>query len=111
MFSFIQIVMNVNSTIMDVNTVVLTLLAVIHAPAELAMNYNLINAIVLVISNCYSSVNMLNKINITDINECSRGTDLCEHNCHNTIGSYYCSCDTGYFLTANGYSCHGIYIL
>ena len=47
--------------------------------------------------------------NFADINECSRGTDLCDHNCHNTIGSYYCSCNTGYFLTANGYSCHGMY--
>ena len=53
-------------------------------------------------------VHVVNEI-ILDINECSRGTDLCDQNCHNTIGSYYCSCNTGYFLTANGYSCHGMY--
>jgi len=52
----------------------------------------------------------LTKINFTDINECSEGTDLCDQNCHNTVGSYYCSCNTGYFLTANGYSCNGKHV-
>ena len=37
-FLFTQIVMNANSTFMDVNMVVLTSLVVTHAPAELAMN-------------------------------------------------------------------------
>ena len=37
-FLFIQIVMNASSTFMDVNMVVLTLLAVIHVLVELGMN-------------------------------------------------------------------------
>ena len=43
----------------------------------------------------------------TDINECAEGTHECEHNCHNTIGSYTCSCRTGYSLNADGRACDG----
>ena len=44
-----------------------------------------------------------------DINECIAGTDNCEHNCLNTgnCGGYGCSCNTGYTLDSNGYSCIG----
>ena len=46
-----------------------------------------------------------------DINECSSIKKGCAHahNCTNTIGSYYCSCNAGYVLS--GKSCNGIYIL
>ncbi|XP_077993150.1 uncharacterized protein LOC144447118 [Glandiceps talaboti] len=33
-----------------------------------------------------------------DTDECARGTDECEHNCHNTVGGYTCSCYDGYEL-------------
>ena len=46
----------------------------------------------------------------TDINECVRGTHNCDQNCHNTIGSFHCSCNTGYFLSVNGYSCNGTFV-
>ena len=36
-----------------------------------------------------------------DNNECTMGTDNCEQNCTNTVGSYNCSCNTGYNLTGN----------
>lgn len=38
-----------------------------------------------------------------DINECIEGADECDHNCHNSIGSYSCSCRDGYQLEANGH--------
>ena len=43
-----------------------------------------------------------------DINECSRGTDRCSNRatCRNTVGSYTCSCNSGY--RGNGRSCTGI---
>ena len=51
-----------------------------------------------------------------DINECdepdgSPDADECAHNCHNNIGSYTCSCDTGYRLDADGRGCNGEYLL
>ena len=33
---------------------------------------------------------------LTDINECIEGTSGCQHNCHNNIGSFTCSCNPGY---------------
>ena len=43
---------------------------------------------------------------ITDIDECSQGNGGCEHICTNTVGSYYCTCNTGYLLY-NGKHCYG----
>ena len=44
----------------------------------------------------------------SDINECVLGTNNCNQNCHNTIGSYYCSCDPGYHLLSHPHICSGI---
>ena len=44
---------------------------------------------------------------LTDIDECSLGTDSCSQSCTNTIGSYTCSCNTGYTLNSDGYTCDG----
>ena len=42
-----------------------------------------------------------------DINEClpNGGLGPCAQNCTNTIGSFYCSCNTGYNIS--GYACNG----
>ena len=45
---------------------------------------------------------------VTDINECAEGIDQCAQNCHNTAGSYTCSCNTGYSLDSNGRGCSDI---
>ena len=44
---------------------------------------------------------------IADINEClpNGGLGPCAQNCTNTIGSFYCSCNTGYSIS--GYACNG----
>lgn len=48
-----------------------------------------------------------------DIDECTNITygiqDGCEHNCHNSIGSYHCTCDEGYTLQPDGKKCQGNY--
>ena len=44
-----------------------------------------------------------------DINECDTNNGGCDHNCTNTIGSFECSCSTGYHLCDNVY-CIGDYI-
>ena len=44
---------------------------------------------------------------VTDTDECSRDIDGCEHDCSNTIGSFICSCNTGYALMANNKNCIG----
>ena len=42
-----------------------------------------------------------------DVDECADGTDLCAQNCLNTIGSYTCSCNTGYRLAMDEKMCDG----
>ena len=43
----------------------------------------------------------------SDINECSGGSHGCSQICTNTIGSYTCSCNSGYRLGSNGRTCIG----
>ena len=43
-----------------------------------------------------------------DINECSSNNGGCQHNCYNTVGSYYCTCNTGWVLSSNGQTCTGM---
>ena len=45
----------------------------------------------------------------TDINECNSNNGGCAQNCHNTAGSYNCSCNNGYYLAGNGKNCNGEY--
>ena len=48
---------------------------------------------------------------VTDTDECSLGTDQCAQNCHNNVGSYTCSCKTGFNLYSDGRHCDGNYII
>ena len=42
-----------------------------------------------------------------DINECTEDTDGCAQTCINTVGSYTCSCGTGYRLASDRRRCDG----
>ena len=46
-------------------------------------------------------------ISESDINECEEQTDRCAQNCINSAGSYSCTCNSGYRLQSNGFSCNG----
>ena len=45
----------------------------------------------------YTSVSFVLNFN-ADINECLSYKGGCEYRCHNTQGSYYCTCPAGYSL-------------
>ena len=47
------------------------------------------------------------KSTVNVVNECSNANGGCEHNCLNTIGSYQCTCNSGYRMENNGHSCTG----
>ena len=44
---------------------------------------------------------------LLDIKECESHNGQCDHNCINTIGSFYCTCDSGYKLNGDKLSCDG----
>ena len=44
-------------------------------------------------------------IYFSDENECAT-PGLCQHTCHNIVGGYHCTCNTGYRLV-NGHNCTG----
>ena len=43
-----------------------------------------------------------------DIDECSRGSHGCHHNCRNVPGSYFCSCRRGFRLSNDLKTCVGM---
>lgn len=44
-----------------------------------------------------------------DVNECRRPLErrVCHHSCHNTVGSFLCTCRPGFRLRADRVSCEG----
>ena len=43
-----------------------------------------------------------------DTNECGYNNGGCAQNCHNIIGSYFCTCNgSGYTLNSNRHTCDG----
>ena len=45
---------------------------------------------------------------IVDIDECQIDDGGCSQQCSNTVGSYNCSCISGYELTDDNHTCTGI---
>lgn len=43
-----------------------------------------------------------------DIDECAEGRHSCAQSCTNTVGSYECSCTTGYHLANDDHRCNGM---
>ena len=44
---------------------------------------------------------------LLDVDECSLNNGNCQQSCHNSVGSYRCTCASGYTLMADGRSCAG----
>ena len=43
-----------------------------------------------------------------DIDECSEGIFGCSQGCINSVGSYFCTCQTGYYLDSDNTTCLGL---
>ena len=57
----------------------------------------------------YKFLPPLTEFDVSDVDECTEGIDNCDQNCHNTDGSYTCSCNGGCTLHSNGLTCVGKY--
>ena len=86
----------------------LTLLVLSHAPATLDTDLHLM--VILVMVNLIYHYLLITSLEVNlsiDINECTEGTSGCSHTCSNTVGSYTCSCRTGYRLARDNHGCNG----
>ena len=45
-----------------------------------------------------------------DVDECSEITHMCSQNCHNSVGSYVCTCDEGFIISISGTTCTGEFV-
>ena len=50
---------------------------------------------------------VINEFVDVDVNECQASNGGCDHVCNNTVGSFQCSCNSGYILSADGFRCSG----
>ena len=41
------------------------------------------------------------------MDECEEDIHVCSQNCHNSVGSYVCTCDAGYIISSDGITCIG----
>ena len=57
---------------------------------------------------CEDGFILLSSGKCVDDDECELGITNCKHDCHNTIGSFECSCDIGYQLSADDRSCEDV---
>ncbi len=44
---------------------------------------------------------------ISDVNECMAGNGGCDQTCADTLGSFVCSCLSGFRLASDGETCNG----
>ena len=90
----------------DVTKTVTTPLVPTTVPATLDTYWMTMNmdALVILYSKYYSKI--LNYI-VSDIDECATANGNCDQNCHNTNGSYYCTCGSGWRLDPDGHTCNG----
>ena len=57
---------------------------------------------------CMSEILFFYQSPYSDIDECSSNSNGCQMSCINTIGSFNCSCESGYKLIDDGLHCQGI---
>lgn len=113
MSDLVQISMSVPKTLTNVPRTVITVSVPTLAAAMLDI-FLLMDAAVMVKISVYyiiASVDFFFSISYhVDIDECALDTDQCAQNCHNTVGSYTCSCNVGYRLNIDRRRCDGTYI-
>ena len=52
---------------------------------------------------------MSDDLGCVDVDECAENLHGCTQTCINSLGSYNCSCDPGYWLASDGEMCNGEY--
>lgn len=61
----------------------------------------------LVLTQCNALCTTLHVYSHVDTNECEKLSSGCSQTCNNTLGSYFCTCLTGYSLQHDNHTCIG----
>ena len=60
------------------------------------------------VNECVLTADMNKRVLIADVNECeSARSNQCGHECHDTLTSYKCVCNSGYRLMTDRHHCRG----
>jgi hypothetical protein len=83
-----------------------------HTPAlvEVALSLIWMEGAVMVSNmklNVYHHNYSISTCNYPDVDECSDGTHTCQQRCDNTHGAFRCTCNSGFALNNDGFSCRG----
>ena len=99
--------MNVVVIMVDVHRPVITLLVatIVHVGLDTLWPQTTMVAMVLTFL-CKITI-ILTVNHAADVNECSTNNGGCSHVCTNTVGSFVCSCNTGYELDSDETTCSG----
>ena len=98
--------MSVPLELIIVNNFVTTCQTTGSVAVFLGTGYVLMEQLVQVYTFRYVKCVLTNNIH-TDVNECLTNNGGCAHTCTNDIGSYTCSCRTGYVLDNDNHHCIG----
>ena len=90
---------------------VVNVLSVYHLASVHVILDGLGQHVVLVCTIIETALTDCNNNYCVDINECLVNDGGCEQKCHNSEGSFSCSCNDGYAIAANGFDCTGIKII
>ena len=110
--TYLQISMSVLLVMEDVSKTVTTLLAHMTVAVMLDSSWEMTIMLVLVSRAYihkaqYAHLIRINNIMHTDVDECTVNNGNCDQDCHNTYGSYYCTCGSGWRLDPDGHTCNG----
>ena len=96
--------MNVRLEMEVVNKYVQILMVVSNVPVNLDIIYTIVYSALVNLPLVF--IVSISKITI-DIDECSLNLTRCTQGCHNSVGSYQCTCQTGYYLGNDDHTCIG----
>ena len=78
-----------------------------HMRLSVLLNFAFPLNLLFFINNIHSYECLFLSCYITDQDECAVNIDGCDQNCHNTNGSFSCSCNNGYRLNVDDKTCDG----
>ena len=102
--------MNALATMEDVSIPAQTLMVRSHVVVAVALFLLAMEGIAMVsflVNGSIMHITSTHCVIIIDINECSTNNGGCAQTCTNTVGSFQCTCRSGYTLASNSRGCNG----